>query len=242
MQPLNFLIDLADRLQSCGTGPEAGWAAVCGVADSLDLAGMNAGAALAGSTDPIWARFHLPRDWEQVYCQEPLRRADPLWPWLSRPEPRLHKSSEGIAAQADGQPLAAAMRARNFNFVQVFKWQRGPVLQVLTMGTRHPAAISLGPELAALLPAIAAMMAGPLLPPRSASGSGLGIRYRPLTGRERSVLAHLACGLDNCAIAERMGIAEVTVRLHLKNARAKMGASTREQALALAMARGMLDL
>ncbi|WP_108258781.1 helix-turn-helix transcriptional regulator [Mangrovicoccus ximenensis] len=237
----NFLIDIADRLQA---GPEdraAGWDRIRGVADSLGLTGMNAGAAFAGSLEPVWTRFHMDCHWEEEYSQEALWTADPIWRWLPRPEPRLLKSSDGIAASENGGALSSAMRARDFNFVQVYKWRRAGLIEVLTLGTRAPADISLGPEIAAQMPVIASMMGGQLSAPPSSDGF-LGIRYSPLSGRERAVLAYLASGLDNGGIAERMGLAEVTVRFHLKNARIKMGAATREQALAMAMARGMLDL
>lgn len=48
----------------------------------------------------------------------------------------------------------------------------------------------------------------------------------------------LASGLRTAAIADRMGIAPVTVALHLNGARRKLGARTREQALALALRNG----
>jgi DNA-binding CsgD family transcriptional regulator len=43
-------------------------------------------------------------------------------------------------------------------------------------------------------------------------------------------------------IAERLGISRPTVELHLANARRKLNARTREQALARAVAFGLLEL
>lgn len=62
-----------------------------------------------------------------------------------------------------------------------------------------------------------------------------------LTGRERQVLALLAEGSLNASIAHRLDIAEVTVRKTLLSARRKLGAQTREQALARAIRLGLLD-
>ncbi|WP_420667436.1 helix-turn-helix domain-containing protein [Cribrihabitans neustonicus] len=62
-----------------------------------------------------------------------------------------------------------------------------------------------------------------------------------LTGRERQVLALLAEGCLNAGIAHRLDIAEVTVRKTLLSARRKLGAQTREQALARAIRLGLLD-
>ena len=63
-----------------------------------------------------------------------------------------------------------------------------------------------------------------------------------LSPRERESLNWLASGLRYDRIAERMGITLPTVELHVTNARRKLGAKTREQAVALAVALGLLDL
>ncbi len=54
-----------------------------------------------------------------------------------------------------------------------------------------------------------------------------------LTKRERQVMDFLAEGYRTKSIARELGLAEVTVELHLKNARTKLGALTRDQALML---------
>lgn len=63
--------------------------------------------------------------------------------------------------------------------------------------------------------------------------------YR-LTCRERDVLRQLASGLRNDAIAYNLGVAEITVRKHVASARDKLGAATREQAVAVALRAGVL--
>lgn len=61
-----------------------------------------------------------------------------------------------------------------------------------------------------------------------------------LSPRETECLQWLAAGLRTKEIADRMGIRPITVELHLRNARTKLGAQTREQALARAIAAGLL--
>jgi DNA-binding CsgD family transcriptional regulator len=55
-------------------------------------------------------------------------------------------------------------------------------------------------------------------------------------------LRWLAAGLRYDRIAERLGISLVTVELHVANAKRKLDAKTREQALAIAVALRLLDL
>jgi DNA-binding CsgD family transcriptional regulator len=56
-----------------------------------------------------------------------------------------------------------------------------------------------------------------------------------LSPRERDCLLWLASGLRTREIAARMGLARVTVDLHLRNARRKLGAATLPQAVAKAV-------
>jgi DNA-binding NarL/FixJ family response regulator len=61
-----------------------------------------------------------------------------------------------------------------------------------------------------------------------------------LTEREREILALLAEGLSNRAAGERLGIAERTVKFHVGEILARLGASNRAQAVAIAKARGIV--
>lgn len=63
-----------------------------------------------------------------------------------------------------------------------------------------------------------------------------------LSTRETECLQWLAGGLRTKQIAARMDIRPVTVELHLRNARAKLDAQTREQALARAVLLGKVKL
>jgi DNA-binding CsgD family transcriptional regulator len=72
------------------------------------------------------------------------------------------------------------------------------------------------------------------------SDSGLTPRRRrpgPLSKREREVLELLADGLSGAEIAERLVLSPETVRTHIRNAMSKLDASTRSQAVAIALHR-----
>ncbi|HEY7549514.1 MAG TPA: helix-turn-helix transcriptional regulator [Hyphomicrobiaceae bacterium] len=68
-----------------------------------------------------------------------------------------------------------------------------------------------------------------------------GRSQRPLTPREVECLEWLGRGCTYAAIASEMGIAVATVALHVRGARRKLGAATREQALIIALRRGLIE-
>ena len=70
-----------------------------------------------------------------------------------------------------------------------------------------------------------------------AAGAG-----EPLTSREREVLALVADGLPNKAIARELGISEHTAKFHVGSLLAKLGAGSRTEAVTLATRRGLLSV
>jgi PAS domain S-box-containing protein len=60
-------------------------------------------------------------------------------------------------------------------------------------------------------------------------------RARTLSPREREVLAMLARGLTGEQIAARLVLSPETIRTHIRNAREKLGASTRVEAVTMAL-------
>jgi len=63
-----------------------------------------------------------------------------------------------------------------------------------------------------------------------------------LSARETEALQWTAQGLRTARIAEKMSLREVTVELHLRNARKKLGANTRDHAVARALVSGLITL
>ncbi len=88
-----------------------------------------------------------------------------------------------------------------------------------------------------LHPAVAARVLREL----SRDGGGRVVRHGDLTARERQVLALLARGHANKAIAFELGVAEKTVKTHVSNILAKLGLSDRTQAALYAVREGLLD-
>jgi PAS domain S-box-containing protein len=96
----------------------------------------------------------------------------------------------------------------------------------------------------------AATLASRLSGHRRAKGTnGIGNGHKPgksngkggkgvLSPREHQVVELLASGNTGEEVADRLGISPATVRVHVRNATGKLGASTRTQAVAIAVARG----
>jgi DNA-binding CsgD family transcriptional regulator len=64
----------------------------------------------------------------------------------------------------------------------------------------------------------------------------------PLTPRELQVLALVADGLPNKAIAASLGVSDETVKFHLGSVFGKLGASNRTDAVRQALRRGLIPL
>ncbi|UPG92866.1 response regulator [Luteibacter aegosomatissinici] len=63
-----------------------------------------------------------------------------------------------------------------------------------------------------------------------------------LTAREVEVLEQVASGNSNRAVADRLEVTEDTVKAHMRNIMAKLGANDRTHAVTIALRRGFLDI
>jgi DNA-binding NarL/FixJ family response regulator len=76
---------------------------------------------------------------------------------------------------------------------------------------------------------------GPIAPSDEEPGEAL-------TPREREVLELLAHGLSNRQIADALAISEHTAKFHVASVSAKLGASSRTEAVRLGVRRGLIAL
>ena len=81
-----------------------------------------------------------------------------------------------------------------------------------------------------------------LVPPEVAERLSEHFSRIALTPRETEVLALVADGLGNREIADRLGRSSGTIKIHIENILAKLGAADRTQAVTIAIQRGILHL
>jgi len=74
------------------------------------------------------------------------------------------------------------------------------------------------------------------------AGQAAPAETEPLTARELDVLALLAEGLPNKAIAARLGISDQTVKFHVAAICGKLGAANRTEAVRIAIRRGIVAI
>ena len=105
---------------------------------------------------------------------------------------------------------------------------------------------AVGAELAAAVQSVVngLTVTDPRLAGRSASTapSSAAMAEPPLTGREREVLALVAAGLPNEAIALQLGISEHTAKFHVSQILSKLDAGSRTEAVTRAASQGLLVL
>ncbi|PHQ53559.1 DNA-binding response regulator, partial [Streptomyces cinnamoneus] len=70
--------------------------------------------------------------------------------------------------------------------------------------------------------------------------AGPAARLDALTVREREVLVHVAGGLSNDEIGERLAVSPLTVKTHVNRTMAKLGARDRAQLVVAAYESGLV--
>ncbi|MFW6772891.1 helix-turn-helix transcriptional regulator [Nocardioides sp. CPCC 205120] len=169
------------------------------------------------------------------------------WRWaadLDPPDPgelvAAWRRAEETADAARNSSLLAQVRAR-LAVVLRATGDAAAAREVATAADRTAERLGLGPLRADLAPVL-----GRRTPGAGATGRG-GARAakpdrtsEPLTSREREILGLVAQGRSNGEIARQLFISVKTVSVHVSNILAKLGASGRTEAAALARRKGLL--
>ncbi|MGO8778931.1 MAG: helix-turn-helix transcriptional regulator [Rhodomicrobium sp.] len=233
--------DAIERLNRAVT-PKGVCDALTSFTSRFGLTSMVAGTKpLARELDGDGMKKHLllstyPLGWLQRYCQNYLH-IDPVMRHIqSKPAPFLWAE----AASGDLEPAARTM----FGEAAEFGLKAGFTVPMLTLDGAF-AAVSLAGPAAELPPEGRGMIS---LISNFALGRAIELRNRgsrrkltKLTGREVECLKWAAEGKSEWEIGQILGLSEHTVDRHMANARRKLGARTRGQAIATAMRLGLIS-
>ncbi|UWQ42089.1 helix-turn-helix transcriptional regulator [Leisingera aquaemixtae] len=241
-------MDLYERFMSAGTSADR-WRIANEVMASLGAIALNVAEVEIKTRRLLWLRSSMTRAFLAEYAQQKFYEVDQFVSGIGLPfYPSLHVTGTLERATAPSQ------RHLDFNWTT---WDMGYTLGYAMRfagacpGTSKTVVFCAGETASEFTAeqfekirqagtAVAAFIGAP----------GFGEEYpafpaqdrgSALSSREKQMLALLAAGYLNTRIAHELGIAEVTVRKTLLSARRKLGAKTREEALAIAVRSGLLD-
>jgi DNA-binding CsgD family transcriptional regulator len=238
--------DWADRLSRTPTGER--WTLSTHLSQEVSASALIVGELDLETSAPVWLRSSMKPDWLAEYVDRGYARVDPILAHaLSRSGPlslEPGQLSRATAPDALSYDLDHGLARAGYRRLVAETTAGG------APGNRRVVALALTPEAsedlhaATLRRLLMAIVATALPDPTDPDAPGLVPigPARSLTRRERDVLSQLARGHRNEAIAHRLGVAEITVRKHVAAARRKLGAATREQAVALALRAGVLRI
>lgn len=222
-------MELDDFLDAvvCENAPDVLWAAAT---KWLAAEGFDKVIYLSSGSGTVAARTTLGHDFETYYKDQQLGRCDPFMTYcLTAPGsvatgvdyigdyPYLSKEEKHTIISAGDAGFRAGFSSVVRRDPQGWEaWNIGSSLarsQVEAICREQGRAIRLG------IMALRGRLTSPA--------------HSTLSARERQCLDLISDGYRTKAIARELGLAEVTVEFHLRNARAKLGAKTRDQTVKL---------
>jgi len=243
----NLLIDTADRLAESRDGDDA-WNAINAVAGRLGANAVNGGMFLKGTDHIAWMRSTMAPGWLEEYAGDGLFAADPLLKGaIAGAPPPYHDVAghmPGLSDDARKRQLYSSLLHHGYRYFLAQCWFQGVENRCLVLSCEDDPTGLFGPGTARAFSAVSAMLSLGLHPPGKDDHDSrtFGSDWQALSPRETDILCLLAQGLTDAEIAERTGLGHADIPRLVTGAVRKMRAHTRDQALALAMTRGLLRL
>lgn len=246
----NYLIDILDLLSEPDID-DSRWHQAVRLAQELGASALNMGAISVNDAVPTWFRSSMRGGFLEDYVAHDFVFSDPFVPHFKFSNKTLEFEAGGVGP---GSTLSQGMiehkqRLFDHSYSRIIGVPQEGSTKGMRRGINFCFDLDSDPTREDLaermdrLRLLAAVLAAHVGSPASLDLPGVVFpREIVLTEREREVLSYLALGLKNDRIAERTGLAEVTVRKHMTAARKKLGAATREQALAIALKHGLIDI
>ncbi|WP_226626688.1 autoinducer binding domain-containing protein [Alloyangia pacifica] len=241
-----LLIDTADALAGARGAQEA-WDAVVNVGRGIGAKDLNCGAIMRDSRELAWLRSSMDPRWLRQYQQARFYEIDSV----------LAACKAGVPSQFVDIPhklrtirdrrsrdMFGCLMDFGFRYFLTQTWVVGETERTIVLGCEDDPVDLYGPGTGRAFRAVSAMLNDAILPPgdQMAQEWACESPWAQLSPRERDVLSYLAHGLRLNEVAERFTITEEEAARHLLSACRTLGVAAPEQALSLAMARGVLSL
>ncbi|MBB4173068.1 helix-turn-helix transcriptional regulator [Sulfitobacter noctilucicola] len=239
---VEFVTVISKRLQQYDDA-ERIWETANTINDELGGTALNVAVTLGNGGGIAWARSSMSDEWLGRYEEAGYSAIDPFVHSLLAGEPEVMVDCGTLDPSDPAYRLNHDLKAYGYGSLFATAWSsptNDARAMIVYCASDRLADVEIRIGLDRLR-IIHAIFASHMSVPGDLSKKGfLNVGTAPLTPRERDILSLLARGLRNDQIAFKAQIAEVTVRKHLTVIRSKLQASTREQAIAIAVKQGLI--
>ncbi|MEM1129392.1 MAG: LuxR C-terminal-related transcriptional regulator [Pseudomonadota bacterium] len=242
---LNDVIDIVDRIRSANS--EAELCANClSVLKDFGADAVSIGRAPAEDLRSIGVLTSLGDNFMGQYIAGGIFERDP-WMVLCKADTRIARLETELSIGSEGYDpeFVSFMHSHGIRHATLVPSSSGAYAAGTVLLARHKdSAERLRMRETETLTLIASAIVYTRLESVTEPSAGLRLYHtkRALSAREGEALQWLATGRQIKHISEKMGIQQITVRKHLASARTKLGARTREQALAKALSEKLISL
>ncbi len=239
-----FIVDISHRMQQFEDA-QASWETAVQITHEMGGSALNVGVTSASGKEVLWGRSSMTEAWLTRYNALEYHRIDPFLRAILDGDPEIMVDCGTLPPDNPAYPLNRDLK--KFGYGSLF----ATCSRNLADKSRSMVVFCSAHTLAEVdrdigfdrLRIVNAILASHILTPGDLSADGfINVGQAVLTAKERAILSLLAEGLRNDQIAFTAKIAEVTVRKHLSSIRAKLRADTREQAVAIAVRRGLIPV
>jgi DNA-binding CsgD family transcriptional regulator len=229
--------EISQRFQP-NSDSEGSWQVAQGIVWDIGGSAINVGGTTLEGDQAAWGRSSMSDAWLDVYQSKKYYLIDPFLTALLAGQPEVMTDCGTLHQSNPAYELNHDLKSHGYGSLYA------STCGSMSNGYRSLVVFCSDQTLAEVnekigfnrLKVIHAIIAANILKPNGEANSGrITVRTENLTPRENDILKWLACGLRNDQIAFKANIAEVTVRKHLLSVRRKLQATTREQAIAIAI-------
>ncbi|KIC39028.1 hypothetical protein RA27_17890 [Ruegeria sp. ANG-R] len=242
----NALIDFVDALAGLNSAEDRWNEAVV----QSKLMGLDA--ILVGEADGIkkqiyWMNTNMPEDWITEYLEEDYMSVDAMLENLAW-DAQYHIVESGRMKRAEARSdkehaLDHGLKSAGLASLVGSRFgesgKRGVYVTLCSGGSMQTAEKDSAIDLTMFAALLATSITEPIQSPANLKLQSM---TQLLSQRQQEVLELLAAGYQTARIAERLKISEAAVNKHFFLARRALGASTREQALAIALKQNLINL